>query len=53
MAYGWGVAERVAGILLAAGSGSRLGQPKALVELGGETLAQRGVALLQDGERTR
>lgn len=49
VAYGWGVAERVAGILLAAGSGSRLGQPKALVELGGETLAQRGVALLQDG----
>ncbi|MFZ2048550.1 MAG: NTP transferase domain-containing protein, partial [Trebonia sp.] len=33
----------MAGILLAAGSGSRLGQPKALVELGGETLAQRGV----------
>ena len=49
MAYGWGVTERVAGILLAAGSGSRLGQPKALVELGGETLAQRGVAMLQDG----
>ena len=49
MAYGWGVTMRVAGILLAAGSGSRLGQPKALVELGGETLAQRGVALLQDG----
>jgi CTP:molybdopterin cytidylyltransferase MocA len=39
----------VAGILLAAGSGSRLGQPKALVEIGGETLAQRGVALLRDG----
>jgi CTP:molybdopterin cytidylyltransferase MocA len=49
VAYGWGVTERVAGILLAAGSGSRLGQPKALVELGGETLAQRGVAMLQDG----
>ena len=49
MAYGWGVAKRVAGILLAAGSGSRLGQPKALVELGGETLAKRGVALLRDG----
>ena len=41
--------ERVAGILLAAGSGTRLGQPKALVELGGETLAKRGVALLRDG----
>jgi len=39
----------VAGILLAAGGGSRLGQPKAMVELGGEPLAQRGVALLRDG----
>jgi CTP:molybdopterin cytidylyltransferase MocA len=43
------VTVRVAGILLAAGSGSRLGQPKALVELGGETLAARGVAMLRDG----
>ncbi len=40
---------RVAGILLAAGEGSRLGRPKALVELGGRTLAERGVALLRDG----
>ena len=40
---------RVAGILLAAGSGSRLGQPKATVELAGSTLAERGVALLRDG----
>jgi CTP:molybdopterin cytidylyltransferase MocA len=39
----------VAGILLAAGEGSRLGQPKALLEIGGEPLAQRGVALLRDG----
>jgi len=39
----------VAGILLAAGQGRRLGQPKALVEFGGTTLAQRGVALLRDG----
>lgn len=39
----------VAGILLAAGEGSRLGQPKALVELGGQTLAERGVALLRAG----
>ena len=39
----------VAGVLLAAGEGSRLGQPKALVEIGGEPLAQRGVALLRDG----
>jgi CTP:molybdopterin cytidylyltransferase MocA len=39
----------VAGILLAAGEGSRLGQPKALVEIGGEPLVRRGVALLRDG----
>jgi nicotine blue oxidoreductase len=39
----------VAGILLAAGDGSRLGQPKATVELHGTTLAERGVALLRDG----
>jgi len=48
-AYGWGVTTRVAGILLAAGEGSRLGQPKALVEISGETLAERGVALLRGG----
>ena len=41
--------SRVAGILLAAGDGSRLGQPKATVELAGSTLAERGVALLRDG----
>jgi CTP:molybdopterin cytidylyltransferase MocA len=35
--------------LLAAGEGSRLGQPKALVELGGQTLAERGVATLVGG----
>ena len=40
---------RVAGILLAAGDGTRLGQPKATVELGGLTLAERGVRLLRDG----
>jgi CTP:molybdopterin cytidylyltransferase MocA len=39
----------VAGILLAAGSGSRLGRPKAAVELDGETLASRGVAVLRAG----
>lgn len=39
----------VAGILLAAGSGSRLGQPKALVMLGGQSLAARGIALLRAG----
>ncbi len=46
--YGRGVVT-VAGILLAAGNGTRLGQPKATVELGGLTLAERGVALLRDG----
>lgn len=39
----------MAGILLAAGEGSRLGRPKALVELGGQTLAHRGAALLREG----
>jgi CTP:molybdopterin cytidylyltransferase MocA len=39
----------VAGLLLAAGAGTRLGWPKALVEIGGMTLAERGVALLRDG----
>ena len=39
----------VAGILLAAGEGRRLGRPKALVEIAGEPLARRGVALLRDG----
>jgi nicotine blue oxidoreductase len=43
------VTIRVAGILLAAGDGSRLGQPKATVELAGSTLAARGVDLLRDG----
>src|SRR5258708_16270492 len=38
-----------AGILLAAGEGSRLGQPKALIMLGGQSLARRGIALLRDG----
>jgi CTP:molybdopterin cytidylyltransferase MocA len=39
----------VAGILLAAGEGSRLGQPKALVEIGGQRLVDRGVAMLCAG----
>jgi CTP:molybdopterin cytidylyltransferase MocA len=39
----------VAGVLLAAGEGSRLGRPKALVEIGGRRLADIGVALLRDG----
>jgi CTP:molybdopterin cytidylyltransferase MocA len=43
------VRTTVAGILLAAGEGSRFGQPKALVELNGQTLAERGVNLLRSG----
>ena len=43
------VPGRVAGILLAAGAGSRLGRPKATVEIGGKPLASRGIALLRDG----
>lgn len=39
----------MAGILLAAGDGSRLGQPKALVVVGGQTLARRGITLLLAG----
>ncbi|MEV5890993.1 nucleotidyltransferase family protein [Nonomuraea fuscirosea] len=40
---------RVAGLLLAAGEGTRLGRPKALVEFGGERLVERGVRLLDEG----
>ncbi|MEV0147772.1 MULTISPECIES: nucleotidyltransferase family protein [unclassified Nonomuraea] len=40
---------RVAGLLLAAGEGSRLGTPKALVEHEGERLVDRGVRLLEEG----
>jgi CTP:molybdopterin cytidylyltransferase MocA len=39
----------VAGILLAAGEGSRLGRPKALVDVAGRPLAARGVELLRAG----
>ena len=42
----------VAGVLLAAGEGSRFGRPKALVELDGQTLAERGVTLLRAGGNT-
>ena len=42
-------AGTVAGVLLAAGSGSRLGHPKALVELAGVRLVDRGIWLLQSG----
>jgi nicotine blue oxidoreductase len=36
-------------VLLAAGEGSRLGGPKALVEMAGARLVDRGVTLLRDG----
>ncbi len=39
----------VAGLLLAAGAGSRLGLPKALVELGGQSLVEQGVQTLRSG----
>jgi CTP:molybdopterin cytidylyltransferase MocA len=37
-----------AGLLLAAGEGSRLGTPKALVEIGGVRLVDRGVRMLHE-----
>ncbi|WP_018348615.1 nucleotidyltransferase family protein [Longispora albida] len=40
---------RVAGLLLAAGGGSRYGGPKALIVLGGQLLADRGVTVLREG----
>jgi CTP:molybdopterin cytidylyltransferase MocA len=40
---------RVAGLLLAAGAGRRLGRPKALVELTGEPLLLRALRTLVDG----
>ena len=40
---------RVAGLLLAAGAGRRMGGPKALVELDGEPLVARGLRALRDG----
>lgn len=39
----------VAGLLLAAGAGRRMGLPKALVRLDGELLVERGVRLLTGG----
>ena len=41
--------NQIAGVLLAAGEGSRLGGPKALVEVAGRRLVNRGVTLLRDG----
>ncbi len=43
------MSNQVAGVLLAAGQGSRLGTPKALVELGGRRLVDRGIDLLRGG----
>ena len=39
----------VTGIVLAAGSGSRMGQPKASLELNGQTLLNRTLSMLFDG----
>jgi CTP:molybdopterin cytidylyltransferase MocA len=39
----------VAGLLLAAGAGRRMGLPKALVRVDSELLVERGVRLLRDG----
>lgn len=41
-------AEPPAGVLLAAGEGSRFGRPKATLELDGERLVDRGVRMLRD-----
>jgi len=43
------MAPQIAGVLLAAGEGTRLGEPKALVEVAGTRLVDRGAALLRDG----
>jgi nicotine blue oxidoreductase len=40
--------DHVAGLLLAAGEGRRFGRPKALVELAGERLVDRGVRMLRE-----
>jgi nicotine blue oxidoreductase len=45
----WTIMTSVAGLLLAAGRGSRLGRPKALVEVDGRRLVDRAVATLRDG----
>jgi nicotine blue oxidoreductase len=39
--------EHVAGLLLAAGEGRRFGRPKALLEVAGERLVDRGVRMLR------
>src|SRR5690606_24251873 len=42
------VTDMIAGLLLAAGAGTRMGGPKALVRFRGELLVDRGVRLLQE-----
>jgi nicotine blue oxidoreductase len=44
-----GAARPAAGLLLAAGGGRRYGMPKALVEVDGQLLVERGVATLRGG----
>jgi CTP:molybdopterin cytidylyltransferase MocA len=43
------LAERVAGVVLAAGAGRRFGMPKALVDYGGELLVDRAARILTEG----
>ena len=42
-------AQPVTGLLLAAGQGSRMGTPKAVLEIGGRTLTEMAVQMLLDG----
>ncbi len=44
-----GAPPTLAGLVLAAGAGTRFGRPKALIELDGELLVDRAVRLLQTG----
>lgn len=43
------VTVTVAGLVLAAGAGTRLGTPKALLRMGGQILAERAVGVLRAG----